>query len=111
MKQAFIRALFASALLGLLLLEASPVEAQDETAQPAATEQTEETAAEERAAQFVGVTGPEAESVPGGPLLLAAYAVVWVLLFLFLFRMRGLQRQTATELERLAAEVRATEGG
>lgn len=110
MKQAFARALFASAVLGLLLLEAAPVGAQDEAGEPAAP-RAEETAAEERAAQFVGVTGPEAESVPGGPLLLAAYAVVWVLLFLFLFRMRGLQRQTATELERLAAEVRATEGG
>ena len=75
---------------------------------PAAT--TGESPAEERAAQFVGVTGPDAESVPGGTLLIAAYAVVWVLLFLFLLRMRGLQRQTAEELERLSAEVHASEG-
>ena len=71
----------------------------------------EDTAAEERAAQFVGVTGPEAESIPGGPLLLGAYAVVWIFHFLFLMRMRGLQRQTAEELERLSAEIRAAEGG
>ena len=58
---------------------------------------------------FVGVTGPDAESVPGGALMVGAYAVVWVLLFLFLLRMRGLQRHTAEELERLSAEIRATE--
>lgn len=64
--------------------------------------------AEERAAQFVGVRGPDAERVPGGTLLLAAYAVVWLLLFLYLLRMRSLQRQTAAELERLSSEVRAS---
>ena len=53
---------------------------------------------------------PEAESIPGGAHLLAAYAVVWALLFLFLLRMRGLQRQTAEELERLSAQIRASEG-
>ena len=105
-----MRVLVTSAVFGLLLCAAAPIAAQDE-GEPPAAEPAEETAAEERAAQFVGVTGPEAESIPGGALLLGAYAVVWVLLFLYLFRMRGLQRQTASELERLAAEVRATEGG
>ncbi len=104
-----MRALVTPVVLGLTLLFSTPVGAQLEGEPPEAA--SEETAAEERAAQFVGVTGPEAESVPGGALLIAAYAVVWVLLFLFLFRMRGLQRQTAEELERLAAEVRAIEGG
>jgi CcmD family protein len=41
--------------------------------------------------------------------MLAAYAIVWALLFLFLMRMRGLQRQTAEELERLSAQIRASE--
>ena len=58
----------------------------------------------------MGVRGPDAENVPGGALLLAAYAIVWVLLFVFLLRMRGLQKQTADELERLSAEIRATGG-
>jgi len=71
-------------------------------------EKASEDAAEERAAQFVGVRGPEAESVPGGALLLGAYAIVWLLLFMFLMRMRGLQRQTAEELERLSAEIRTS---
>ena len=102
-----MRALVSSVLLGLTLLFASPAFAEDDSA---AEQATEETAAEERAAQFVGVTGPDAESIPGGALLLAAYAIVWILLFLFLLRMRGLQRQTAEELERLSAEIRASEG-
>ena len=106
-----MRALVTSFVFALALWGAVPAFAQSEGEPEAAADASgaAETAAEERAAQFVGVTGPEAESIPGGALLLAAYSVVWVLLFLFLFRMRGLQRQTAEELERLAAEVRATE--
>ena len=42
--------------------------------------------------------------------MLGAYAIVWVLLFLFLLRLRGLQRQTAEELERLSVEINAIEG-
>lgn len=65
---------------------------------------------EERAAQFVGVEGPDAERIPGGTLMLAAYAIVWVLLFGYLMRMRMLQRQTADELRRLGAEINASGG-
>lgn len=90
------------------LAEDAPPEA-DESSQ-ADESPADESPAEERAAQFVGVTGPEAESVPGGTLLLAAYAIVWVLLFFYLVRMRRLQSQTAEELERLGAEIRAAEG-
>ncbi len=102
-----MRALVSAVLLGFTLLFAAPTFAED---RPEADQATAETAAEERAAQFVGVTGPDAESIPGGALLLGAYAIVWALLFLFLLRMRGLQRQTAEELERLSAEIRASEG-
>ena len=109
MKGNVLRAVLTPAVFALMLWGALPAAAQAET-EPSTGNQAAETAAEERAAQFVGVTGPEAESISGGALLLSAYAVVWVLLFLFLFRMRGLQRQTAEELERLAAEVRAAEG-
>ena len=106
-----MRALVSAFVLGGTLLISSASLAQDEPpGQPEGASQVEESPAEERATQFVGVTGPEAESVPGGTLLLAAYAVIWVLLFLFLMRMRSLQRQTAEELERLSAEIRASEG-
>ena len=60
---------------------------------------------EERAAQFVGVRGADAERVPGGALLLSAYGIVWLLLFFYLMRLRGLQRQTSEEVARLASKV------
>jgi CcmD family protein len=103
-----------SLVFGLLLISALTFGggARAEEASPDATAagQADESPADERAAQFVGVTGPEAESVPGGALLLAAYAIVWVLLFLFLARLRRLQSQTAEELERLSAEMKASGG-
>lgn len=107
-----MRALVATVVLGCTML-ITPFAHAEEPAPSAGSsaEEAPEDAAEERAAQFVGVRGPEAESVPGGALMLGAYAIVWVLLFLFLMRMRGLQRQTAEELERLSAEIKASERG
>jgi len=106
-----MRALIAAFVLGCTMLMTPLALAEEPLAeQDGPSGQTREDAAEERAAQFVGVRGPDAESVPGGALMLAAYAIVWALLFLFLMRMRGLQRQTAEELERLSAEIRASEG-
>jgi CcmD family protein len=105
-----MRVLIAALVLGCTML-ITPVALAEAPPEPdTAASETQEDPAEERATQFVGVTGPEAESIPGGALLLAAYAIVWALLFLFLMRMRGLQRQTAEELERLSAEIRASEG-
>jgi CcmD family protein len=107
----FMRTLTAALVLGCTIL-LTPVALADASPEPDTTaSETQEDAAEERATQFVGVRGPEAESIPGGPLLLAAYAIVWALLFLFLMRMRGVQRQTAEELERLSTQIRASEGG
>jgi CcmD family protein len=105
-----MRSLVSAFLLVATLLFAPAALAEDAPPQADTPAQADETPAEERAAQFVGVTGPEAESVPGGALLLAAYAIVWALLFLFLIRMRRLQSQTAEELERLSAEIRASGG-
>jgi CcmD family protein len=105
-----MRALVSAFVLGCTLLMTGSAAAEDGSVEVEVTTQVEESPAEERATQFVGVTGPEAENVPGGALLLAAYAIIWVLLFLFLLRVRGLQRQTAEELERLSAEIRASEG-
>lgn len=92
------------------MLVAPGLLAQDETPKPSSPSEQIEDPADERAAQFVGVRGPDAEQVSGGALLLGAYAVVWLLLFVFLLRMRGLQRQTANELQRLSAEIRASGG-
>lgn len=103
-----MQALIAAILLGGTLLITPVASAQDGAAGAEASSEAGQTAAEERATQFVGVTGPEAENIPGGGLLIAAYAIVWVFIFLYLLRMRGLQRQTAEELERLSAEIRAS---
>jgi CcmD family protein len=103
-----MRVLVSAFALVATLLVAPSAFAEERAPEADATTQVGETPAEERAAQFVGVTGPEAESVPGGALLLAAYAIVWGLLFLFLIRIRRLQSQTAEELERLSAEIRAS---
>lgn len=102
---------WALALFFVGALFAAPVRAEEPANTPdAAVEDGPADAAEERAAAFRGVRGPEAESVPGGALMLGAYAIVWVLLFLYLMRMRRLQRHTAEELERLSTDVRAAEG-
>jgi CcmD family protein len=103
-----MRALIAVLVLGCTMLITPVATADASPDADAAVSDTPKDAADERAAQFVGVRGPDAESVPGGALLVAAYAVVWGLLFLYLMRMRGLQRQTAEELERLSAEIRAS---
>lgn len=105
-----MRALIVAFVLGGTMLIAPGLFAQSPAEPDSTTEQVNEDPAEERAAQFVGVRGPDAEQVPGGTLLLAAYGVVWVLLFAFLLRMRGLQKQTADELQRLSAEIRASGG-
>ena len=101
-----MRALITALVLVCTML-ITPLSLADE--QPAEADggsaETKEDAAEERAAQFVGVRGPEAESVPGGALMLGAYAIVWALLFLYLMRMRGLQRNTAEELERAPLDL------
>ncbi len=105
-----MRALIAGLEPGCTMLITPMALAEPSPESDTADSEAQKDAAEERATQFVGVEGPDAESIPGGALMLAAYAIVWALLFLFLMRMRGLQRQTAEELERLSAEIRASEG-
>jgi len=104
-----MRALIAALVLGCTMLITPMALAESPQEPETADSEAQEDAAEERATQFVGVEGPDAESIPGGALMLAAYAIVWALLFLFLMRMRGLQRQTSEELERLSAQIRASE--
>lgn len=82
---------------------ASPVLAQDG--------QEQEDPAESRATEFRAVTGPQAEQVPGGPLLVGAYAIVWLLLLGFVVRLARLHAQTARDVERLEKSVAAGGGG
>jgi len=63
------------------------------------------TAAEDRAQSFQAVTGGVREDVPGGPLTLGAYAVVWAALFGYVFRLTRLQRGVEANLSRLEQTV------
>ena len=98
--------LLTVALAGVASVDASAQTPEAPSAQEA--EAPAASAAEERAAEFVGVEGADAERIPGGALLLAAYGVVWVFLFFYLMRIRGLQRNVAAELERLTAKSQVT---
>lgn len=59
-----------------------------------------------RSTEFRAMTGPATESVPGGTLLVAAYGVVWLLLFGYALRLGAMSRETR---ERLAALEKALE--
>jgi CcmD family protein len=58
-------------------------------------------ASEERSQSFKAVEGAVKEDVPGGPLLVAAYGAIWVLVLGYLFRIVLLQQRSAAELQRL----------
>jgi len=62
-------------------------------------------AQEDRAQSFQAVTGGVKEDIAGGPLMLAAYAVVWILLFGYVWRLIRLQRGVEVNLERLERSV------
>ncbi len=64
-----------------------------------------ESAAGDRAQSFQAVRGPTKEDVPGGPLLVAAYALVWIILLLYLLRMGRSARHVRDELRALREEV------
>ena len=57
--------------------------------------------AQDRATQFVAVTGPQRESVPGGVLLVAAYGLVWLILFGVVLRTARVQSRAVADLARL----------
>ncbi|HEX5655687.1 MAG TPA: hypothetical protein VFX59_00760 [Polyangiales bacterium] len=77
--------------LGLLLSSAVAVAQED--------------AAESRSATFQAVQGNVKEDVPGGPLLIAAYGTILVVLCAYVARLGLLQRKNGEELERLARAV------
>lgn len=97
-------AALAGSLLALTLLPlATPVFAQDAGMAAQRGDTGRET-------EFVAMTGPARDSVPGGALLIAAYAVIWVLLCGYVGRLAMLQGQTSKELARLDTALRAHDG-
>lgn len=61
-----------------------------------------ESAAESRSATFQAVEGSPGEQVPGGPLLVGAYAVILVALVAYVGRLGALHAKNRSELDRLA---------
>jgi CcmD family protein len=58
-------------------------------------------AAEQRAQSFQAVQGAVREDVPGGPLLVAAYGAIWVLMLLYVVRLVRLQQRAQSDVARL----------
>jgi CcmD family protein len=67
------------------------------------------TAPEDRASAFRAAQGPS-EQVPGGKLLVAAYAVVWVVLLLVVIRVFRRQSAVEKQAERLEAAIKRAAG-
>ena len=74
-------------------------------ARAAAQEDGQEDAAESRSAAFKAVEGGQGEQVPGGPLLVYAYAAILLLLVAYVARLGRLYARNRSELERLAQAV------
>lgn len=74
----------------------------------AGSARAQEDAAESRSTSFQAVQGPNKEDVPGGPLLVYAYAFIMVALVAYVARLGSLQSKNRAELERL---TRALEHG
>lgn len=55
----------------------------------------------DRAQAFQAVEGAVKEDVPGGPLLVGAYGLIWLVVFGYLVRLVRLQSHTEAEVARL----------
>ncbi len=91
--------------LSLALAALGPCGAAHADVPPPPPQPPAEDAAASRSATFQAVEGASAEDVPGGPLLVSAYAVVLVLLVGYVVWLARLQAGTARELARLRAAV------
>jgi CcmD family protein len=58
-------------------------------------------AEQDRAQSFQAVRGAVKEDVAGGPLLVAAYAAIWVVVLLYVIRLVRQQQHAQAELDRL----------
>jgi hypothetical protein len=57
--------------------------------------------AKPREQSFEAAQGSMKEDVPGGPLLVAGYAILWVAMLAYLFRLVRLQQRAQNDLARL----------
>ena len=66
-----------------------------------------QSAAEDRATSFKAVTGAVKEDVPGGPLLLAAYAAILIVIISYGVRLVRMQSRAQSDLARLERQIAA----
>jgi len=64
-------------------------------------------AAEDRATSFKAVTGAVKEDVPGGPLLLGAYAAILIVIIGYGVRLVRMQARAQGDLQRLERQLAA----
>jgi len=102
-------ALVARALVAGLLVAVAITAASSMVTSRAAAQDANGGAGTGRETEFVAMTGPAQESVPGGALLVSAYAAVFVLLAAYVGRLALLQAATSRELARLEAALRAAD--
>ncbi|MBX7192884.1 MAG: hypothetical protein K1X94_12540 [Sandaracinaceae bacterium] len=99
------RSLLAASLAGVLFCLASPVlVAHADVVEP-------DDAAESRSATFEAVSGAQQEDVPGGPLLVAAYGAVLVLMLGYVLYLGSLTAGASRDLERLERALEARKPG
>jgi hypothetical protein len=91
------RHLFYLVTLLFLLLQLNDVVGVQLHAQIAQSEQSGDT----RSRVFEAVEGMQVEEVSGAKLLLAAYAMFWLLLFAYIVRIARMQDRTRDDLNRL----------
>ena len=60
-----------------------------------------ESPGESRATEFRAMEGPNKESVPGGPLLVIAYGVVWAVVFGYVLRLGKQMKRAEDDIARL----------
>lgn len=90
--------LMAGLTMGAAWLPCAAV-AQEPTAQEAPAGAAD--AESDRAQSFRAMTGPATEDVPGGALLIGAYAIVWLMVLLLVLRIGSVSRKVDADLRRL----------
>ncbi len=97
----------SASILGLLFAITLGV-ASSALAQPA---DQGESPGESRATEFRAMEGPNKESVPGGPLLVIAYGVVWAAVFGYVLRIGKQMTRAEADIARLEKSLGAAAGG
>jgi len=65
----------------------------------------------DRAQSFRAMTGPATEDVPGGTLLIGAYALVWLFVLLLILRIGSVSNKVSVDLARLEQSLADQEEG